>query len=207
MNNRLSSLHNTGVIFKSGLLFRNPVLVGALGLFPIVSAATGLKNGVALSVLFLMISVPSELLFCAIGLLIPKWIRPAAILLVSAVFYIPAFWVLQQWMPSTANNLGLAAALMTCNSILYSRTEEYAPEHIFPAVLADAFGCSFGFAAVVCLVGSVRELWLTRDLWGHGSFYDGIGSGLNLPFAGFLFLGLLSAVVQKINLRRENVGA
>jgi Na+-translocating ferredoxin:NAD+ oxidoreductase RnfE subunit len=206
MNNRLS-LHSTGVIFKSGLLFRNPVLVGALGLFPIVSAATGLKDAVALSLLFVMIAVPSELLFCAVGLLIPKWIRPAAILLVSAVLYIPAFWVLQQWMPSTANNLGLAASLMTCNSILYSRTEEYAPEHIFPAVFADAFGCSFGFAAVICLVASVRELWLTSGLWGQGSYYDGIGSGLNLPFAGFLLLGLLSALVQKINLRREEAGA
>lgn len=206
MNNRLS-FHNTGVIFHSGFFFRNPVLVGALGLFPIVSAATGLKSGIALSLLFLLVSVPSELLFCAAGMLIPKWIRPAAVLLVSAVFYVPAFWVLEHAMPHTADSLGLAAALMTCNSVLYSRTEEYAPEHIFPAVLADAAGCSFGFAAVICLVACVRELWLTGGIWGQGSANDGVGSGLNLPFAGFLLVGLLSALVQKIDLRREEAGA
>ena len=126
MDNRLRYFRGTGLIFRSGFLFRNPVAVGALGLFPVVAAGTGLKNAAALSFLFLLISVPSELVLCAAGMLIPKWIRPAAVLFLSAVFYVPAALVLGRVMPGSIDRLGLAAALMTCNSVLYSRAEEYA---------------------------------------------------------------------------------
>lgn len=207
MNNRLRYFRGTGLIFRSGVLFRNPVAVGALGLFPVVAAATGLKDAAALSLLFLLISVPSELVLCGAGMLVPKWVRPAAVLIVSAVFYVPAVLLLGAVMPGSVERLGMAAALMICNSVLYSRAEEYAPEHIFPAVLADAAGCSVGFAAVVCLVASVRELWLTGGIWGHGTAGQGAGAGLDLPFAGFLLVGLLAALIQKINLRREENAA
>ena len=203
MNERLRWFRGTGVIFRSGLLFRNPVLVGALGLYPIVAAGFGLKTAVALSLLFLLIAIPSELVLCACGLFVPKWARPAVVLLVTAVFYVPAMLALGRLMPGTADTLGMAAALTTCNSLLYSRAEEYAPEHIFPAVLADAAGCSVGFAGVFCLVASVRELWLTGGVWNLGMAGAGVGSGLDLPFAGFLLLGLFAALAQRINLRRS----
>jgi Na+-translocating ferredoxin:NAD+ oxidoreductase RnfE subunit len=207
MNDRLRLFRGTVVIFRSDLLFRNPVVVGALGLYPIVAAGFGLKNGVALSLLFLLIAIPSEAVLCVCGGGVPKWARPAAVLLVSAVFYVPAWLLLNRIMPGTANRLGMAASLTVCNSVLASHAEEYAPEHILPAVLADAAGCSIGFGAVLCLVSSVRELWLTGGVWGLGFAADGIGGGFDLPFAGFLLLGLTAAAVQWINLRRAERGA
>ncbi len=207
MDERLRYFRGTGIIFRSGLLFRNPVAVGALGLYPIVAAGFGLKNAVALSLLFVLIALPSELVLCVAGLLVPKWARPAAVLLVSAVFYVPAMLILRRAMPENADALGMAAALTTCNSVLYSRAEEYAPEHILPAVLADAAGCSIGFAAVFCLVASARELWLTGGVWNLGTAGEGVGSGAELPFAGFLLVGLLAALVQQINLKRGMRGA
>lgn len=207
MDERLRYFRGTGVIFRSGLLFRNPVAVGALGLYPVVAAGFGLKNAVALSLLFLLIAIPSEIVLCVGGLLVPKWARPAAVLFVTAAFYVPAMLALRRIMPDSADGLGMAAALMTCNSVLYSRAEEYAPEHILPAVLADAAGCSIGFAAVLCLVASVRELWLTGGVWNSGTAGEGVGSGLDLPFAGFLLVGLIAALIQRINLRRAERGA
>ena len=207
MDERLRYFRGTGVIFRSGLLFRNPVLVGALGLYPVVAAGFGLKNAVALSLLFLLIAIPSEIVLCVAGLLVPKWARPAAVLFVTAAFYVPAMLALRRLMPENADALGLAAALTTCNSVLYSRAEEYAPEHILPAVLADAAGCSVGFAAVLCLVASARELWLTGGVWSLGTVGGGVGTGMDLPFAGFLLIGLLAALVQRINLRRAGHAA
>ena len=74
-------------IFLNGMLFRNPVLVGALGMYPIAAAAWNLKNAAALSVLFLALSLPSSLVLCLLGMLVPRWFRPALVLLVSAAFY------------------------------------------------------------------------------------------------------------------------
>lgn len=204
MNNRRVISHGAGAIFWNGMLFRNPVLVGALGLYPVAAAGFGLKNAASLSILFVLIALPSQLLLCLLGMLIPKWARPAAVLLATAAFYIPAARAVQWLMPGSLESLGMAAALMACNSIIYSRTEEYAPEHILLAVSADALGCSLGFAAVICLISVLRELWLTGGVWDSGAVGDGIGLGLNLPFAGFILAGLLAALIQQINIRRAD---
>lgn len=187
MTIRSSLLRDTRPIFRNGLLDRNPVLVGALGLYPIAAAGLNLRNAAALSLLFLMIALPSQLLLCACGLLVPRWMRPAAVLLATAVFYLPAALALRAIMPGSLERLGTAAALMACNSALYARAEEYAPEHILPAVLADVLGCSAGFAAAAFLVSAVRGAWLSK-----------VGAGADRPFAAFLLFGLLAALVQSI---------
>ncbi|HEX3017252.1 MAG TPA: Rnf-Nqr domain containing protein [Caproicibacter sp.] len=194
-------IRGAGTIFRNGVLFRNPVLVGALGLYPVAAAGFGLKNAAVLSILFVFIALPSQVLLCLTGMLVPRWARPAAALLVTAAFYIPAARAVDWLMPGYLENLGMAAALMACNSIIYSRTEEYAPEHILLAVSADALGCSLGFAGVICLISAVRELWLTGGVWDSGAVGDGIGTGLNLPFAGLILAGLLAALIQWVNIR------
>lgn len=196
------TVRGTGTIFWNGVIYRNPVVVGALGLYPVVAAGVGLKNAVALSLMFLLMAIPSQMVLCFVGLLVPEWVRPAVALAVTGVFYLPATLVLRAAMPGYPDALGMAAPLMACNSILYARAAEYAPEHIFPAVLADAVGCSFGFTVVVCLISAVRELWLTGGIWGRGFAGMGVGAGFDYPFAGFLLAGLLAALVQRINLRR-----
>ncbi len=104
MDERFRYFRGTGVIFRSGLLFRNPVLVGALGLYPIVAAGFGLKNAVTLSLLFLLIAIPSEIVLCVAGLVLPKWARPAAVLLVTAAFYVPAMLALRGMMPDNCGH-------------------------------------------------------------------------------------------------------
>lgn len=192
-----------GTIFWNGVLFRNPIVVGALGFYPVVAAGFGLKNAAALSILFLLTAIPSQLLMCFWGLLLPEWVRPAAALAATGIFYVPAALLLQQMMPGYPQILGMAAPLMACNSVLYARAAEYAPEHVFPAVLADSFGCSVGFTAVVCVTAAVRELWMTGGVWDRGLAGNGVGTGFDFPFAGFLLLGFLAAIVKQMNLQRE----
>lgn len=181
-----------GAIFRNGALFRNPTLVGALGLYPVAAGAFGLKNAAALALLFVLTAFPSQIAMCLFGMLLPKWARPAAALTAAAVFFLPASAAARALMPGTVADLGMAAGLMACNSVLYSRAEEYAPEHILLASVSDAAGCSVGFAGVVCLAGALRGFWLANA-----------GAGADLPFAGFLIMGFLAAAVQESNLRRS----
>lgn len=190
-----------GAIFRNGAFFRNPVLVGALGLYPVAAGGFGLKNAAALALLFVMTAFPSQILMCLLGMLLPKWARPAAALFATAACFLPASAAARALMPETMSGLGMAAGLMVCNSVLYSRAEEYAPEHILLAVASDAAGCSIGFAGVICAVAALRELWMTGGLFGLSS--AGAGKGADLPFAGFLLMGFLAAAVQGVNLRRS----
>ena len=102
MTNRRSLLRETGTIFLNGAFFKNPVLVGALGLYPVVAAGYNMKNAVELSLLFLFLSLPLTLLFCLVGEMMPVWIRPGLVLKASAVLYLPAAWLTEKLIPGAA---------------------------------------------------------------------------------------------------------
>jgi Na+-translocating ferredoxin:NAD+ oxidoreductase RnfE subunit len=202
MKNKRLFLRGAGPIFFNGLLFRNPVLIGALGMYPIAAAAWNLKNAAALSLLFLALSLPSSLVLCLTGMLVPRWFRPGLVLLVSAALYIPAGALADLLLPGSVSNLGMAAGLMICNSVIFSRAEEYAPEHIAVAVAADSLGCSAGFALTAFAVALVRVGWLRGFGLPFGAGFSAVHAA-DLPFAGFLLLGFLAALIQWINRLRS----
>lgn len=200
MRSRRSYAREAGAIFYNGLFFRNPVLIGALGLYPVAAAGYSLKNAEALSLLFVFLAFPTGLLFCLAGELVPQWLRPGAVLAASAAFYIPAARLTENILPGSVSGLGMAGALMVCNSVIVSRAEGYAPGHVGIAVLADAAGCSAGFAAVIFLSAALRELWMAGGPWGIPPMPS--RAGVSLPFAGLILLGFFAAFVQWINGRR-----
>ena len=188
-----------GKIFCNSLFFRNPVLIGALGLFPVAAAGYSVRNAEALSLLFVCLAFPTGILFCLVGKCLPQWIRPGAVLAASAAVYIPAARLTESLLPGSVTALGVAGALMVCNSIIVSRAEGYAPGHIWIAVIADAAGCSAGFASVIFLSAVLRE-WMAGGPWGMDAMPS--RAGVTMPFAGFLLLGFFAAFVQWANGRR-----
>lgn len=200
MKRRHSYAREAGAIFRSGLFYRNPVLIGALGLYPVVAAGYSVKNAEALSLLFLLLAFPTGMLFCLFGRRLPQWLRPGAVLAVSAACYIPAARFTEAVLPGSLSGLGVAGALMVCNSILLSRADGYAPGHVGIAVLADAAGCSAGFAAVIFLSAVLREHWMAGGPWGISAMPE--KGGVSLPFAGLILIGFFAAFVQWVNGRR-----
>ncbi|MFU0832065.1 MAG: Electron transport complex protein RnfE [Oscillospiraceae bacterium] len=192
-------------IFLNGLLFRNPILIGALGMYPIAAVAYSVKNAAALSILFLTVSVPVSLVLCLAGMLVPRWFRPALVLLVSACFYVPAGYLANLILPDSVSSLGMAAGLTICNSVIYSRAEEYAPEHLAAAAAADSLGCSAGFALTAYLVALLRGA-AQKGISLPGGLNFVIGDAAKLPFAGFLLIGFFAALVQWINRLRARRG-
>lgn len=200
MRRRRFYARETAAIFRNGLFFRNPVLTGALGLYPVVAAGYNMEQAAALSLLFVLLAFPTGLLFCLIGELFPQWLRPGAVLAASAAFYIPAAHLTEALVPGVVSGLGVAGALMVCNTVIVSRAQTYAPGHVGIAVAADAAGCSAGFAMVIFLTSAVRELFMTGSLWGMDPMPS--GAGVSLPFAGFVAVGFFAAFVQWVNRRR-----
>ena len=204
MKNNKTLFREVIKIFFNGVFFKNPVLVGALGLYPVVAAGYNLKNAVELSLLFLFISLPTALLFCLVGEMFPLWLRPGLVLAASAIFYLPGAWLTDKLIPGSIAALGMFAGLMICNSMILSRANDYAPTHIGWAVAADSLGCAVGFTLVICLTAAVRELWLKGSLWHANTGVYGTADGsVSLPFFGFILLGFLAAFVQWVNEKRS----
>ncbi len=208
MKNKKGLFQEMVKIFLNGLFYKNPVLVGALGLYPVVAAGYNLKNAVELSLLFLFISLPAALLFCLVGEMVPLWIRPGLVLIASAVFYVPGAWLTEKIIPGSIAALSMFASLMICNSMILSRANDYAPTHIGWAVAADSVGCSIGFSLVICLSAAIRELWLKGGLWhANTGVYGTADASVSLPFFGFILLGFFAAFVQWVNEKRSQKAA
>lgn len=182
-------------IFLNGLIFRNPVALGALGLFPVVGAGYSIENAAVLSLMMLVMMLPVCLL--SGWLKIPVWIRPALVLVLSGILYIPAAYLTKWLLPQVVSALGLYAILMIGNSIVLSRANDYAPTHISLAVLMDSLGCTAGFSAVLFLVAALREIWDKLVASTGGVYHAGA-----YPLVGFLLLGMIAALIQHVNAKR-----
>ena len=195
-------LREVGSVFGNSLLLRNPLLVAALGLYP--AAACGpLSQALPLSCLLVLQSVLAGVILCLAGSFLPAWLRPGAVLAVSALCWAPAALLMERWFPGSLSLLGMTACLQIANSMVLSRLNEYAPTHILPAVLADALGCTLGGGLLLCAQAALRGWLLAADPWNAAADVPGpLGNAPALPFFGFLILGFLAALVQAINGRR-----
>lgn len=195
-------LREIGSVFGNSLLLRNPILVAALGLYPAAVCGT-LSEAVPMACLLVVQSVLAGTILCLAGGYLPGWLRPGAVLACSAVCWVPAVLLMDRWFPGSLDALGTAAVLQIANSMVLSRLNEYAPTHIFPAVLADALGCMLGGGLLICLQAALRSWLRGTDLWSGSAELPGpLGDAPSLPFFGFLILGFLAAAVQAVNARR-----
>ncbi|WP_101698300.1 Rnf-Nqr domain containing protein [Clostridium minihomine] len=189
-------IRESGNIFLNGLVFRNPVALGALGLFPVVGAGYSMENAAALSFMMLFMMLP-VCLICG-WLRMPVWVRPAVALVLSGLMYLPAAALLEHFAPRTFSGLGIYGILMIGNSIVLSRANDYAPTHITLAVVMDSLGCTAGFSAVIFAVAMLREIWSSLIARMTGTVQAGA-----YPFIGFLLLGILAALIQHWNQKRN----
>ena len=195
-------LREIGSVFGNSLLLRNPILVAALGLYPAAVCGT-LAEAVPMACLLVVQSVLAGTILCLAGGYLPGWLRPGAVLACSAVCWVPAALLMDRWFPGSLDALGTAAVLQIANSMVLSRLNEYAPTHIFPAVLADALGCTIGAGIFLCAQAALRGWLLTGEPWDASGFDSGVlGNAPALPFFGFLILGFCAAAVQAVNARR-----
>lgn len=200
-------LREVGSVFGNSLLLRNPLLTAALGLYPAAVCAS-LSEALPVACLLVIQSVLAGTILCFVGGLLPDWLRPGAVLLCSAACWIPAAVLMDRWFPGSLAALGMTAFLQIANSMVLSRLNEYAPTHIFPAVLADALGCMLGSGILICAQAALRGWLLAGDAWDASAQAAGpLGSAPARPFFGFLLLGFLAAIAQAVNARRaKNAG-
>jgi len=181
-----------------GLLLKNTVLEKGLVLAPVVVVGTSLKNGVALSFVFAVLTFFTVLLTSFFPKRIPHSIRVIAAVLVAAVLYVPAAMAVDVFLPGVSYHLGVFLPLLITNSLIVWRSESRFHKEKKGAMMLDLLVHILGFAVVTCLVCTVRELWGSATLW---DIPVNLGitpvAGILLPFSGFILLGFLAAVLHK----------
>ena len=174
-------------IFSNGVLFKNPMLVGALGFIPCLPPAIpcGLPWSFPLFWRLCPYRGADSLLYRKSGSLMGA-ARFSCGSSGGAVY--PCFRADGMAIPGGDSVFGHGGRHDVVNSMVLSRSAQYAPDHIPSAVLADTVGCSLGGTLVMCLAAFIREWLIYGDLKLGESLPLTAGRGLPIRFSVFLFL-------------------
>ena len=205
---------NVKTQFKEGLLTKNPVTVQLLGMCSTMAITTMLFNGIGMGVSVLIILTCSNVVISLLRKVIPPKIRIACYIVVIAGFVTMVDLLLQAYLPSLSESLGVFIPLIVVNCIILGRAEAFASKNSVGASLLDGIFQGIGYTVALIIMCVVRELLGSGTILGGFSFINN-GGGIRiipevypallvvLPVGGFLTLGFLIAASQWLMARIE----
>ena len=189
-------------IFTNGFIKENPLLVLNIGLCSSLGVTTSIFNGFGMGLGMMFVLLMSEIVISIFRKLIPSAVRLPVFIIVIAAFTTIVQLVLQAYVESLYDALGVFLPLIVVNCIIMGRVEAFASKNSIGDSILDALGMGIGYTFVLVLISLVRELL------GGGTLFAGtpfkleiipeeyrIGIFNSAP-GGFLVFGFLAAIVQ-----------
>ena len=196
----LRSRKSYGARFTDRALKNNLVLVEGIGLCPLIGGATTLKNSVALFLCATVTLVLTNLLMLSVGKKLPSSLRiPVHTLFASLLLCGEAYFIDEFVSTELYASLYLFLPLLAVTTLFAYHGDNAMVKFDPRAAFVDAFSSAFGFGIVLCLVGALRELVARRTLWDVPVPLSVDLPQASFPFAAFLLLGLLAALLKHSN--------
>ena len=201
--------------FWYGIFRNNPTFRLVLGLCPTLAMRTRLENALGMGMASTFVLVCSNGLVSALRKLIPGAVHIPCYIVIIATFVTATDLLMQAYLPALSASLGIFIPLIVVNCIILGRAEAFACRNGVVESLADGLGAGLGFTLALALVATVREICGagTLTVWGDLCFKNlnpGPVTLAILPAGGFITLGLLLALINRIgewNARRHGAPA
>jgi electron transport complex protein RnfE len=165
---------------------------------PAVAVTTSIRNGLLLGVAVVFVQVFSSCTVAIFRKLIHPRIRIPAYVLVIALWVSVIDMILPVVDPATYKQVALFVKLIVVFAIIISRLELFASKEPFIPSFFDGVGMGVGFLFGLCLIGAIRELTGSGQLYGH----DVLGFKpllvMILPAGGFFVIGFIMAAFNWI---------
>ena len=188
----------------NGLVKENPTFVMMIGMCPTLAVTTSLINGVGMGLTTTVILTLSNLMIAALRRFIPDGVRMPAYIGVVASFVTIVEFLLQAYIPSLNDALGIYIPLIVVNCIILGRAEAYAGKNpVLPSIF-DGLGMGLGFTIGLLSIGAFRELLGSGTLCGFRIMpeaYEPVNIFIMAPGA-FFVLALLVAFLNKMRSRK-----
>lgn len=192
----------------NGIIKENPTFVLMLGMCPTLAITTSATNGIGMGLTTTVILAASNLMISLLRNFIPDRVRMPAFIVVVASFVTVVQLLLQGFIPSLYDALGIYIPLIVVNCIILGRAEAYASKNpVLPSVF-DGIGMGLGFTLGLTCIGIVRELIGSGKLFGFQvmpDIYEPVTIFILAPGA-FLVLAFLVAARNKIMKKLEAKG-
>lgn len=196
-------------IFTNGFLKENPLLVLNIGLCSSLGVTTSIFNGLGMGMSMTFVLLMSEFVISIFRKCIPNAIRLPVFIIIIAAFTTIVQFVLQAYVESLYDALGVFLPLIVVNCIIMGRVESFASKNNVGNSILDALGMGIGYTCVLVVISLVREFF------GGGTLMAGTSVKLELiPEAyrigilnsapgGFIVFGFLGAAVQALKNKKE----
>ena len=142
----------------NGLVKENPTFVLMLGMCPTLAVTTSAINGVGMGLSTTVVLIMSNMLISMLRKIIPDSVRMPAFIVIVASFVTIVQFLMEGFVPSLYDSLGLYIPLIVVNCIILGRAESYASKNpVLPSIF-DGIGMGLGFTVGLTAIGIVREL-------------------------------------------------
>ena len=200
----MSEKKSLGKTFFNGIIPENPTFRLVLGTCPTLAVTTSAINGLGMGAAATFVLICSNLVISLLRKFIPDQVRIPAFIVVICTFVTMVQLLMQAFIPSLYEALGIFIPLIVVNCIILARAEAFASKNgPIPSVF-DGLGMGLGFTLGLVVLGSVRELIGNGSIFGMnilGAAYEPmllivLASGGFLTYG--LLLGLFNLIVKKL---------
>ena len=185
-------------LITKGLVKENPTFVLLLGMCPTLATTTSAINGMSMGLATMFVLILSNMAISAIARFIPDKVRIPAYIVVIATFVTLLQFLMQAFVPTVYDTLGLFIPLIVVNCIILGRAEAFANKNGVIDSALDGIGIGLGFTIALTLLGMVREILGNLSVFGLKFCQaDGVLAFVLAPGA-FIALAYLIVVFKKL---------
>ncbi|MDO4296150.1 MAG: electron transport complex subunit E [bacterium] len=186
----------------NGIVKENPTFVLMLGMCPTLAVTTSAMNGLGMGLTTTAVLIFSNLIISALRNIIPDRVRiPAFIVIVASLVTIVQL-LLQAYLSTLYDALGIYIPLIVVNCIILGRAESYASKNDPLSSAFDGVGMGLGFTVGLTAIGIFREILGAGQIFGFTvmpASYEPISIFILAPGA-FFVLAMLTALQNKFKM-------
>jgi len=194
-----------GSVFLNGIITENPTFRLVLGTCPTLAVTTSAINGIGMGAAATLVLLGSNVVISLLRKFIPDKVRIPAFIVVICTFVTMVQMLMQAFLPSLYESLGMFIPLIVVNCIILARAEAFASKNGVLASAVDGLGMGIGFMLAITIIGAIRELLGAGTIFGlsvMGASFEPMMLMVLAP-GGFITFGILIGVVNAITSKIE----
>ena len=154
-------------IGTDGLLRNNPTFRLVLGTCPTLALTTAAMNGIGMGLAVTFVLIFANVIISALRKVIPNEVRIPAFVLIIATFVTLLRMLLDKFIPSLYESMGVYLPLIVVNCIILGRAESFASKNPVLNSAFDGLFTGLGFTWALTFMGIIREVLGAGQLFGY----------------------------------------
>lgn len=181
-----------------GFFKENPVFVLLLGCCPTLATTTSAINGLSMGLATTFVLILSNMCISLLKNFIPNKVHIPCYIVVIASFVTMVQLLMQAYLPSIYETLGLFIPLIVVNCIVLGRAEAFASKNGIGASAIDGVSMGLGYTLALTILGSVREILGSGSIFGWKFIQGDAILVFVLAPGAFIAMGYLIAFMNRM---------